>query len=127
MWQYDVMDLQGRQQPFGSDGYRDRIEQALDASLPALGARKVAITSVPCTFLPQNAVNASKNDRARTETLNQILERYADDRGYEFIDVTVATCAPDAGDLYVDGLHFSPDGSLRVWEYLRPGLLGMAG
>ena len=126
-WQYDVMDAQGRLQPFGSDGYRDRIEQALDTSLPALGASRVAITSVPCTFLPQNPVNASKNDRARTETLNQILRRYADDRGYEFIDVTVATCAPDAGELYVDGLHFSPDGSLRVWEYLRPGLLGMVG
>ena len=126
-WQYDVMDSEGRQQPFGSGGYRERIEQALDASLPALGARKVAITSVPCTFLPQNPVNASKNDRTRSDTLNAILREYASDRGYEFIDLTPVTCAADAGDLYVDGLHFSPEGSLRVWEYLRPGLLGVGG
>ena len=126
-WQYDVMDAEGRQQPFGSDGYRDRIEQALDASLPALGARRTAITSVPCTFLPPNPVNDSKNDRARTDALNAILKAYAADRGYEFIDMTPVTCSPDAGDLYVDGLHFSPEGSLRAWEYLRPELLRVAG
>ncbi|MEZ5119280.1 MAG: acyltransferase family protein [Candidatus Nanopelagicales bacterium] len=126
-WQYDVVDTEGRQQPFGSDGYRERIEQALDSSLPALGARRVAITGVPCPSLPPNPVNDSKNDRARTGTLNSILKAYAEDRGYEFIDTTVVACAPDSGDLYLDGLHFSPDGSLRVWEYLRPELLRIAG
>lgn len=122
MWQFDVMDDSGEVQAFGSDGYRRRIERALDSATDSLVTDRIAITSVPCTALPSNDVNDLKNDRARTQYLNNLLSDYASRSGHEFIDLTDLTCASEVASLYSDGLHFTPDGALRVWEAMGPKL-----
>lgn len=124
-WQFDVLDENGVLQPFGSPGYTDRIRRALDSALDSFTAGHIAITSVPCTSLPSNVVNDSKNDRSRTQFLNELLRTYAQEHGYSFVDLDAITCAPDTSDLYIDGLHFTPAGALRVWDRLRPELLAL--
>lgn len=125
-FQFDVLDEAGNVQPFGSNGYRLRIEQALDGALRDFTADRIAITSVPCTTLPSNPINDLKNDRARTATLNDVLRQFSAQRGYDFVDIGDTTCAADNEQLYIDGLHLSPAGALRVWEGLTQDLRGSA-
>ena len=120
--QFDVYDDKGVIQPFGSPGYEERLREALDATFADFSSKRVAITSVPCTALPSNAINDSKNDRARTAYLNEFLRSYAQEHGYNFIDLGSITCVEDTSGLYIDGLHFSPVGAMRVWDVLRPQL-----
>jgi len=124
-WQFDVLDDNGELQPFGSEGYTARIRTALDEALGDFSADTVAITSVPCTTLPSNPVNDPKNDRRRTAFLNDLLRAYAQEHGYEFVDLGSVTCTPDPSGLYIDGLHFSPEGAREVWDRLRPQLLAL--
>lgn len=119
-FQFDVYDENGALQPFGSAGYSTRIRQALDRTLKDFTADRIAITSVPCTALPANAINDPKNDRTRTAYLNDLLRSYAQEHSYVFIDLGDVTCVPDTSDLYIDGLHFSPEGAGKVWDTLRP-------
>ncbi|MEI2641934.1 MAG: acyltransferase [Candidatus Nanopelagicales bacterium] len=109
-WQFDVVDSDGAVQPFGSPGYARVVTQALDETFADFSADRIAITSVPCTALPPNVINDSKNDRDRTRTLNDFLRGYAGAHGYGFIDLGDVTCAPDVSGLYVDGLHYTPRG-----------------
>lgn len=121
-WQFDVLDNAGQRRSFGSEEYRNEIIRALDDALPDLGSRATVITTVPCTALPSNPINDAKNDRRRTEILNGILRDYAGSRGYQVVDLSTATCGPDNGKFYFDGLHFEPEESLRLWDGLAPQL-----
>jgi len=126
-FQFDVYDENGMLQAFGSQGYVNRIRQALDLTLRDFSSERIVITSVPCTALPSNVINNPKNDRTRTQFLNDLLRTYAEEHGYSFVDLDGVTCVPDPSDLYIDGLHFSPEGSAKVWDTLRPRLQQLTG
>ena len=125
-WQFDVVDSDGAVQPFGSPGYARVVTQALDETFADFSADRIAITSVPCTALPPNVINDSKNDRDRTRVLNDFLRGYARAHGYGFIDLGDVTCAPDVSGLYVDGLHYNPEAALQIWQVLGPQIAEFA-
>lgn len=121
-FQFDVLDSSGAVQRFGSEGYSIRLREALDETLEDFTADRIVLTSAPCPTLPSNPVNDAKNDPARTALLNDLLRRYAVDHGYTFVDIGPVTCADDNESLYIDGLHFSPEGALQVWDELSVSL-----
>lgn len=112
--------------PFGSPGYSAVIEKALDETFANFEADGIAITSVPCTAVTANVVNDKRNDRTRTATLNAVLQDYAGRHGISFVDLGPVNCRPDVSGLYVDGLHYSPDGSREVWDLLGPRIRELA-
>jgi lysophospholipase L1-like esterase len=80
--------------------------------------------SMPCFAAEKDG--QWRNDALRRERLNDIAQDVvARVRGAEFVDLTPFTC--DEGDgisrerskaLYVDGVHWSPQGGRAVWALL---------
>lgn len=116
----DVQDERGARQPFASEGYQAVVRRALDETLPDLRTDRIVIATNPCSALPPNQMNDQKNNLDRARWMRSFLAEYAADHGYGLVDLTTPTCQSDTASFYFDGLHFTTDEALRMWDRIVP-------
>jgi peptidoglycan/LPS O-acetylase OafA/YrhL len=140
---WEVLDRQvdGRVLRVGTPEYEQYLDGELQLAYDALAppSRHVAFLNVPCYHQPETGLDKSlaetRNDPARGEWLNQVLDRFvaAHPDKAVLIDVKRFLC-PNGG--YVDtvqgvkvrndGVHFSRDGARVAWQWLGPQLRRLA-
>lgn len=122
----DVQDRLGVRQAFASEGYQAVLRDALDRTMADLPSDLIVIATNPCSALPANEANDQKNDRDRGLWMRAFLTDYASERGYALVDLTTPTCDGDTASFYFDGLHFTPEAALRLWDRIAPEIRHLA-
>jgi peptidoglycan/LPS O-acetylase OafA/YrhL len=140
---WEVLDHQvdGRALEPGTPEYERYLDGELqllyDTLAPA--SRHIALLNVPCYHQPETGLDKTlaetRNQLARVEWLNQVLQRFVAARGQRavLLDLNGLLCPGgryvdrlDGVQVRYDGVHFSADGAKLVWRWLGPQLQRLA-
>ncbi len=138
---WDVSDLAVDDEilELGTEAY-DRavmVELDRDVALLSAGGARMIVIGLPCMRPTEEIANPFaplRTDPARVAHLNQLVQTWADGRpNVAFVDLAAFTCPTgefqaelDGVELFVDGVHFTPDGARLVWSWLVPEIERLA-
>jgi len=140
---WEVLDRQvdGRVLRAGTPEYETYLDGELQLAYDTLApsSRRVAFLDVPCYHQPETgldkALAETRNDPARGEWLNQVLDRFVAAHADKAVLIHIKRFLCPNG-AYVDtmqgvkvrydGIHFSKDGTRLAWQWLGPQLRRLA-
>ncbi|HEX6677290.1 MAG TPA: acyltransferase [Actinomycetes bacterium] len=140
---WEVLDRQvdGRVLRVGTPEYETYLDGELQLAYDTLApsSRHVAFLDVPCYHQPETgldkALAETRNDPARGEWLNQVLDRFVAAHADKAVLIGIKRFLCPNG-AYVDtvqgvkvrydGIHFSKDGTRLAWRWLGPQLRRLA-
>jgi len=140
---YEVFDheVDGQVLAFDSEEYRAFLRDEIETGIATLttGGGRVALLTSPC-FQPDKVQVGSESsneraDTARVDTINDIIRDVAKaDPAVTVLDLHGFVCPTgsfqaelEGVDMYRDGVHYSAEGSAKVWAWLLPQLAEIKG